>query len=159
MRFEPEGSCETLNWRQMVTEFARADDEAEILRLLESAQLPTSDITGDALHHFQVLRDAGALVGVVGLECAGPVALLRSLAVDPSGRGGGAGASLVLAAEAYARRCGVRDIFLLTTSADGYFAARGYRAVGREHAPAAIRQSEQFRSLCPSSSTLMVKHL
>ena len=138
---------------------ARLQDEAAIKQLLDSADLPTDDITAKSLQHFLVLHVGGRLAGVVGLDPDGEVGLLRSLAVDPTMRKRGIGNRLVDAAEALAARRGVRAIYLLTTTADRYFAARDYQPMAREKAPPAIASMPQFKSLCPASSTLMMKPL
>ena len=141
----------------MGIERARPEDEAAIRQLIESAGLPTADIAAASLAHFLVLRDDGALAGVVGLDPAGDVSMLRSLAVAPEARGKGYGRLLVSAAEAAARGLGIRRLYLLTTTADRYFAARGYEVVGREAAPEAVRAMPQFKSLCPASSVFMTR--
>ena len=74
-------------------------------------------------------------------------------------RGTGAGRALVEEAEREAERLGVRVIYLLTTTAAGFFERVGYRSVGRETAPPAIRGTREFGELCPASATFMAKHL
>jgi amino-acid N-acetyltransferase len=61
--------------------------------------------------------------------------------------------------EEHARDAGVRNLYLLTTTAEGFFAGLGYRKVSRDQAPPGIAGTEQFSSLCPSSSSFMVKTL
>ncbi|WP_366518059.1 arsenic resistance N-acetyltransferase ArsN2 [Nevskia soli] len=138
---------------------ARAADEADIRRLLEASGLPTADVTPLLLEHFLVLREGASLLAVVGLEPAGDTALLRSLAVADSLRGGGIGRRMVRAAEDLARERGIRSLYLLTTTAHHYFAALGYQHAPRDQAPVSIRETAQFSSLCPSSSFFMVKAL
>lgn len=55
-------------------------------------------------------------------------------------RGRGVGNDMVQAAEALAVECAVREIYVLTTTADKYFAARGYKTLKRSAAPAALRR-------------------
>ena len=64
---------------------------------------------------------------------------------------------LALDAEAHAAEKGVETLYLLTTTAADFFARRGYEAVPRSAAPAAIAATPQFRDLCPASSVLMRK--
>ncbi len=59
----------------------------------------------------------------------------------------------------HARSQGVRDVYLLTTTAEDFFARRGYVRIGREKAPRTIRSTREFADLCPASSAFMVKHL
>jgi amino-acid N-acetyltransferase len=97
--------------------------------------------------------------GVVGLEIYDKVALLRSLAVSADSRRNGYGKALVAQAERYARSRGVTGIYLLTTTAAEFFERLGYKKTDRESAPDAIRRTEEFSALCPSSSAFMVKTL
>jgi len=138
---------------------ASSADEAEIRHLLESSDLPTADLSQSLLEHFLVLREGAALVAVVGLEPAGDTALLRSLAVTSSLGGSGIGRQMVAAAEALAWERGIDKLYLLTTTAYHYFTALGYQHTPRAIAPAEIRATPQFSSLCPSSSSFMVKTL
>jgi amino-acid N-acetyltransferase len=132
-------------------------DGPAIKRLLTAAGLLTEDIADASLERFLVMRDGEQLVGAVGLDVADQDVLLRSLVVDESLRGGGHGKALVESAEALAKRRGARHIFLLTTTAAEFFQRRGYRVIPRDEAPPAIRATQQFSSLCPSTSTFMVK--
>ncbi len=138
---------------------ATAADYTEVMRLLASAALPTSDLTTASLQHFLVLREQGQITGTIGFDLAGDVALLRSLAVGSSTRGRGYGKALVVAAESLAAKNGVKRLFLLTTTADQFFAVHSYTRASREQAPHAIQQMPQFAGLCPSTSTLMFKSL
>lgn len=132
---------------------------AAVERLLREAGLPASDITTAKLSHFFACRSDRELFAVVGLEVYGSVALLRSLSVAPSHRSRGVGAALVAHAEAAAGERGVTHLYLLTTTADSFFARLGYNAVPRAAAPHAIRETAEFTSLCPASSTLMMKQI
>lgn len=125
--------------------------------LLSDSHLPTSDLRdGSKVKLFGCMNDAH-LCGVVGLEMHGRVALLRSLVVPAAGRGSGLGAALVAHAERYAAQRGVDSIYLLTTTAAGFFERHGYSHVSRQTVPAAIAGTSQFSDLCPSSSAFMAK--
>lgn len=138
-------------------EAALPDDLAALRELLHAGGLPGEDLRREALQHFLVARGAQSLLGSVGLEIYGDVALLRSLAVAPGARRQGLGQRLLTAAEALARRSGIRRLYLLTTTAEPFFAARGYAVAPRSAAPAAIAGTAQFNSLCPSSASFMSK--
>lgn len=128
-------------------------------RLLASADLPTADLAETPLEHFFYLGTATQPTGLVGLELYGESALLRSLVIAPSNRAGGAGTALLRHAESQARIHGVRDLFLLTTTAEGFFGRRGYARIARESAPESISSTREFADICPASSAFMVKHL
>jgi amino-acid N-acetyltransferase len=137
--------------------FAAAADLEPIRRLLEEQGLSGVDIDERSLNTFLVLRDHGQIVGIVGLDPLGPAAMLRSLVVHPHWRKSGRGGQLVAAAEALAVKLGVSALYLLTTDADHYFAAKGYRRLPRAEAPPAIGEHPQFRSLCPATAIFMSK--
>jgi amino-acid N-acetyltransferase len=130
-----------------------------VTSLLAANGLPWTDLSEGHLEHFFCTGSTDSPTGVVGLEMRGEHALLRSLAVHTAVRSTGLGASLVEHAEAYARANGVRAIYLLTTTAEEFFARRGYARLEREHAPPFIRSTREFADICPSNSAFMVKHL
>jgi len=142
----------------MMNVFPRPPASA-VTRLLAEAELPSSDVTTAQLEHFFGCGSIRAPDGIVGLELYDSVALLRSLAVRSDCRGRGCGAALVARAEQHAESQGVREIYLLTTTAERFFERLGYTRVPREAAPLAIRQTQEFSVLCPSSSAFMVKQL
>jgi amino-acid N-acetyltransferase len=93
-------------------------------QLLAECDLPTSDLKPG---HFDSFIGCGApdnLKGIVGLECFGSVALLRSLAVAEVARGLGCAKALVLEAESYAKGKGVSGLYLLTTTAESFFSKK-----------------------------------
>ena len=136
---------------------ATAGDLPGIVLLLQAEGLPTEDLDENALRLFLVVEEHGAVKAVVGLERYADTALLRSLVVASELRGLGHGNALASAAEQLARDLGIASLYLLTTSADAFFRRRGYRAIHRDESPAAIKQTTQFSSLCPSTAVVMVK--
>ena len=142
--------------------FAAATPERlpDIARFLGETALPADDLTSANLPGFELALDGEKhIVGMAGLEVFGDDALLRSLTVAPGWRGNGLGAELVARREAAARIAGVGTIYLLTTTADGFFRRLGYAATLRETVPAGIAAHAQFRSLCPASAKCLAKHL
>ena len=134
-------------------------DLDEVKRLLAACGLTVSDIAPSGSLLFFGCRNGSELVGIVGLEIAGSVALLRSLAVVPRLRNNCFGKALVAHAEAHAASLGVHTLYLLTANASGYLAKLGYAPVSREDAPAVIKATAQFSGLCPASSAFMGKRL
>jgi amino-acid N-acetyltransferase len=128
-------------------------DLPEILQLLERSRLPTGDLA-QAKPVFMGVRET-ALVGVVGVEPLGRFGLLRSLAVTEDARGRGLGSDLAQAAEQWAAEQGIEELYLLTTTAERFFARRTYAVQPREQVPEAIRGTTEFSSACPASATVM----
>lgn len=130
-----------------------------VRRLLISNDLPDSDLTEASMAHFLCHGSAAAPEGVIGLELYGEDALLRSLVVMEEARQTGCGTILVNAIERLAIELGVRNLYLLTTTAEHYFARRGYKSIERTEVSDSIRASSEFSSLCPDSAAVMRKSL
>jgi amino-acid N-acetyltransferase len=128
-------------------------------RLLEAEALPSSDLTDAHMEHFYFCGSPSQPVGLVGFELCGPDALLRSLVVMPKHRSLGIGAKLVAHAEREAYAQGATAIYLLTTTAEAFFLRRGYIPAQRDLAPALIRSTKEFSSICPASSAFLIKRL
>jgi len=136
---------------------ARPHDVKDALDLLRRSDLPDKDVAEHFGHYFVVHEDDGRVVGVAGLEVHGEDGLLRSLAVDTDYRRQGLGASLVEAALERAARLEIGSVYLLTTDARDYFSRVGFVESPREEAPAAIRESWEFKTGCPLTAAFM-KH-
>ena len=132
---------------------------SEVRGLLEAAGLPVSDLERGVPVALFGVREEERLVGIVGVEVHRNVGLLRSLAVTPEAAGSGIGRALVEAAEAWASDSGLEALYLLTTTASGWFEQRGYAALPRTSAPPGISDSAEFRSLCPDTAVFMGKRL
>jgi amino-acid N-acetyltransferase len=127
--------------------------------LLAQCELPASDLSPELLSHFWLLRHHDDVIGSIGLQPLGEVGLLRSLAVHRSQRGHGHGSRLLTWLEDAACDLGIDTLYLLTTTAEAYFAARGYRPVSRQHAPLPLQQTTEFQALCPDTAVCMAKVL
>jgi amino-acid N-acetyltransferase len=134
---------------------ARPHDLRGALDLLGRAELTDQDVSAGWGHYFVVHEDDGRVVGVAGLELHGEDGLLRSVAVDADYRGQGLAAALVEAVLQRASRVGLGSVYLLTTTARDYFARRGFADCSRDDAPAAIRESWEFRTGCPTTAAFM----
>jgi len=126
---------------------AEPQDRASIEGLLTAAGLPTTGVA-EQLRGFEVAQDAGRTVGTAGLEEYGRVGLLRSVAVDPEYRGRGVARELVERRLKRAAAAGIRNVYLLTTTAGSYFRKFGFEAIAREEVSPDVRASEEFGEAC-----------
>jgi amino-acid N-acetyltransferase len=134
-------------------------DETEAIRaLLIQAELPGEDFT-QHLNHFLTAKQNSTLAGAVGLEIYDELGLLRSLVVEASYRGQGLGKKLCEQIFAYAQSQGVKKLYLLTTTAANFFPKLDFSPIDRDSVPPAIRATEEFASICPSTAICMVKML
>ncbi len=133
---------------------AQAGEVEAVIALLEHSGLPVADIA-EKIDGFVVAARGDAIVGVVALELIGESGLLRSLTVAAEDRGCGLGARLVDHAVARALLGGARELYLLTTTASGFFERHGFVRIPRQEAPAALRATTEFADLCPEAAVCM----
>ena len=126
---------------------SHALDLAAVRLLLSAAHLPTTDLTNAPGLRCWVLEAGGELIGVIGLECAASGALVRSLTVAPAYRGQGWGHKLLSTLEREARALGIRQLVLLTETAQAFFTAHGYAVIDRARVPEELHETAEFRSL------------
>jgi len=137
----------------------RAGEQSAIKALISESGLIIEDITAEKLRHFLLARKGDEIVGVVGLEIAGKDALLRSLVVRESYRVRGIAVKFTEAVERYALSQAVETLYLLTMTAERFFARQGYARTDRSTAPAAMQATREFQHLCPATAICMRKSI
>jgi amino-acid N-acetyltransferase len=135
-----------------------AADLPAVSTLLKGAGLPTADLRTSDLQIWLVESENGP-VGVIALQRFGSEGLLRSLAVIPEFRERGVGRRLVARLENDARADGVKQLVLLTETAERFFRNLGYSVIDRSSVGEAPKRSSEFQSLCPVSAVCMSKTL
>ena len=142
----------------IVIDRAQSTDAAGILQLLAQQQLPLDGLQ-DHLATTVVARQHGRIVGSAALEVYADGALLRSVAVAPELRGRGIGHDLAAATEHIARDLRMPALYLLTTTAEGYFPKFGFERITRAEVPPSVQASVEFATACPASAIVMRKRL
>ena len=138
---------------------ARAADLSAVETALRDSDLPLDGLADQFGDAYAVAEANGQLIGVEGIEVHGEDGLLRSAAVVSSWRGKGVGDALTRDRIDWARRRGLRSLYLLTTTAGEYFRRFGFAPVGRESAPDAVQRSREFADACPSTALFMALSL
>jgi N-acetylglutamate synthase-like GNAT family acetyltransferase len=132
-------------------------DMPAVFALLQAARLPTADLTSAQDLKVWLLEASDLLLGVIALERFGTDGLLRSLATASGSRKRGLGRELVARLEKDAQTDGIERLVLLTQTAEPFFRNLGYEVIDRRHVSEALKQSAEFRSLCPASAVCMSK--
>jgi amino-acid N-acetyltransferase len=139
---------------------ARADDSDRevILEILSQADLPIDGVA-EIVTCFLVARRGASIVGCIGLERHGDLALLRSAAVRPEYRSEGVGSLLVAHLLSQARADGVTEVALLTTTAKDYFQKRfGFVEAQRSDYQSPLEKSVEWNlPRCSSASFLTLR--
>ena len=125
---------------------ARRQHMPEARAVLAAAGIPSNTAADEHAAAFFVLHNEAGLVGCVALEVLGDDAVLHSLAVTPEVRGVGYGWMLADTAISEGRHRGVRHIYLVTTDAADFFAAKfGFRVVDRSTVSPAVNGTAAFQ--------------
>jgi len=133
---------------------ARLDDLAAIKALLAANNLPIAGVD-DHWKTFLVARDGETIVGCGGAEAYQFAALIRSVAVVPEYRGHGVGRKLVRQLLDRLASRGLREFYLLTTTAEAYFKKRGFKVIDRDEVHPQLLSSREFQDACPASAVCM----
>ena len=131
---------------------------SDIETLLKKCELPFEDCN-EHLDSFFGINSGGKLLAIGALQNLGSVALLRSIAVIPEYRGKGLAGIITQYLLGLARSKGVVELYLLTETAESFFARFEFRIVDRDTLPDEIKSTRQYTSLCPSSAQAMQLHL
>jgi amino-acid N-acetyltransferase len=133
---------------------AAAADVSAIKSLLTEAALPTAGVD-EHWHTFLVARDGASIVGCGGAEAYHTAALIRSVAVQPAYRRHGVGRRLVRQLLDRLASRGLREFYLLTTTAEEYFAKRGFKTIDRDEINPQLMASRELQDACPESAICM----
>jgi UDP-N-acetylmuramate: L-alanyl-gamma-D-glutamyl-meso-diaminopimelate ligase len=141
---------------------ARAEDKAAISQLLKRVGI-THPLLDQFWPFYLVIppeAGEGAATGCVCIERVEDVALLRMLAVTPERRGEGLGYLLVETAANKARWEGVRQLFLVTDGAQGYFGEKlGFESIDRKDVDPAVTTTLEYQMARSKAATWMRKTL
>ncbi|MDP9341490.1 MAG: GNAT family N-acetyltransferase [Actinomycetota bacterium] len=125
-------------------------------RLLRNSGLDAEGVGGRLADTLIAVTEADSIVGTVALEHFGPVAHLRSLAVDPHARGAYVGTLLCAHAVREARTRGARKIYAVTETAAGFFEDLGFDRSGtRESVPEPIAATPLIRDQCAAGAVVL----
>ena len=132
----------------------RRADLAQLEALLRANQLPAEDCAEQA-EYFCAVYKGDQLIAAGAIEPVDQYGLLRSVVVMEGCREMGLAGDIIAHLLQRAREEGRLAIYLLTETAETYFAALGFSSVPRADVPQALTRTRQFSSLCPDSASCM----
>lgn len=133
---------------------AEQKDLTTVIEFLTTHNLPVSDLEEKNVKLYLGYNE-GELVATIGLEKHGSTGLLRSLAVKETYRNLQVADKMIKEFFALCEGEEIAEVYLLTTTAETYFLRKGFLPVDRKVVPAGIRETREFRSICPSSAVVM----
>ncbi|HES60080.1 MAG: GNAT family N-acetyltransferase [Calditrichaceae bacterium] len=126
--------------------------------LLKANGLPHTDIENGPVQLFSIEQD-NQNTGIIGFEQYGKHGLLRSFVIEEHYRSKGLGAQVLSKFEKMVIKQGIKEFYLLTATANKFFARNDYSVFDRSAVPEFISKTTEFNSLCPSSAVCMRKIL
>ena len=132
----------------------RRADLAQLEALLQDNHLPTEDCAEQA-QHYCASYAGDELIAAGAIEPVAQCGLLRSVVVREDYRGRGLARRITTHLVDQARDEGRVAIYLLTETAQTYFADRGFLPMARDDVPKEVSLTRQFASLCPDSACCM----
>lgn len=139
---------------EIVISGASSADISAIKQLLIANKLPVDGVD-DCWKTFVVARDGNVIVGCGGSEAHTFAALIRSVAVAETHRGRGIGRRMVRQLLDRLASRGIREFYLLTTTAEPYFAKRGFKPIDRDEIHPQLLGSTELQGACPDSAVCM----
>lgn len=133
----------------------KSEDILFIKNLLSQNDLPNQDIEDNNVKIF-ALKEDNNLIGTIGIEEYGKIALLRSMVTDEKYRGQGYGKILFDEIIKYSKNKRINELYLLTCTAHKYFEKLGFQELSRNDVPKEIKKTKQFSELCPCSAVCMI---
>jgi len=137
---------------------AKENDMNLVKELLNEAELPVDDIKLGKVLLFMFYQK-NKFVGISGLEQYGSQGLLRSLVVKTSLRNKSFGRQIVDLTIERAQKLTIQRLYLLTTTASGFFKNLGFNQIAKSQAPMEVQGSAEFTILCPDDAVCMEKEL
>lgn len=133
---------------------ATAADVEAIKSVLVANDLPTDGVD-EHWKTFLVARDGDQVIACGGAEAYQFAALLRSIAVMPTHRSHGIGRKIVRQLLDRLASRGLREFYLLTTTAEDYFRKRGFKTIDRDEVHPQLLSSREFQGACPDTAICM----
>jgi len=132
---------------------AQTEDRPAVEALLRARELPLDGLDAQ-FETFWVADADGTVLGTAALEVHGRLGLLRSLAVDEESSGAGIGSRLTWQLLEEAVSQGLREVFLLTTTASDFFPRFGFVRLRRREIPTELQAAAAVVA-CPATATAM----
>lgn len=141
----------------IVVRMAKQWDIPAMKRLLKKGDLHTEGIERH-IEHFLVAEENrnGEVVGTAGMEVFGSNGLLRSLAVSSETGNAKLGLELLRIMLAFARKKGVRNLYLLSGRSHQLFDLFGFEQLDWEQVPEELKESSHLQQYQPERMCIMV---
>lgn len=133
----------SMNLEDLKIRAALEPDLEDVISLLIDEDLNIEGVH-ENIGNFVVALDGEDLVGCGGAEAFQFVALIRSVAVHPDHRSNGVGRRIVREMLDRLSSRGLREFYLVTENAEGWFRKRGFKPCDRDEVHPQVLASTEF---------------
>lgn len=137
---------------------AQPEHRIDVEALLQGAGLSTAGLES-AYDRGWVALQGRDVVGFLTADQVGEAALIRSLAVAPAWRNQGVAARLLARCKRDWRTQGIRQLWLLTETAEHWFAQHAFQRVARTALPVFWQSHPLVKGVCSATAIVMHCHL
>ena len=137
---------------------ALESDLDDVLGLLIDEDLNTEGVH-EAIGNFVVAYDGDELIGCGGAEPHQFVALIRSIVVHEESRGSRVGRRIVRELLDRLSARGLREFYLVTEHAEGYFRKRGFKPCDRDEVHPQVQESSELAEASDDAHVMRLQML
>ena len=141
-----------------IIRIADKNDYLKIEKILLESNLPIAGIKDPNCKLF-ALEIEQEIVGTIGYELYGKIALLRSLAVVPSQRGQGRAKELFEFTTKHLKEKNIKTVYGLTLTIPEWLLKLGFKEIKREDISNELFASAELQGACPDSARAFTKSI
>ncbi len=138
---------------------SKPEDISVVTKLLQEQNLPTGGIEDQFENFILVFTHNSEFVGCGGLELYGDYGLVRSMAIRSEFQNKKIGSKLINQIEKVAKDNNIKQLYLLTETAERFFSKHGYSTIERINIPESISNTYEYSVACKQSAIVMSKNL
>lgn len=142
---------------QVLIRSSCSNDLPAVKKLLKDLHLPIEGVQDQFKNYIILENQSKELIGVAGLEIYNQFGLLRSVAVHQKFQNKNFGTDMVKKVEEFGKSKNLKEIYLLTETAEKFFSKHGYTIVQRDLVPKVIQASYEYSTACKVSAIVMKK--
>ena len=144
---------------EVLIRISRSNDFLPVKQLLDDSHLPIEGVLDQFDNYFILENQNSEIIGCAGLEIYNQYGLLRSVVVRSEFQNKKFGSVLIQKMEEFGKSKNVKEIYLLTETAEKFFSKHGYKVIPRDSVPKHIQESYEYGTACKVSAIVMKKQI
>lgn len=134
------------------------NNSSAVAELLEQNNLSRSGLTDNNVFLFALFK-GDEILGAGALAVIDTFSMLRSVCINKKYQKNRLGSDLCGHLYEKAQALGLKDIYLLTDTAEGFFKKQKFETISRKELPIILEQNVLVQNACSTNSTVMHRKL